>query len=134
MQAPTLFAAILCLTAAATTQGTASDYQRAQSLESLYRNKLDVGPREVHWTDDSKTLWFTERREGTTSIVCIDVASGDRKTASSTRELGIAMSSLEALAGDTRSRDGHSETSITFENRFDRRLRGRRRRAPLRVA
>lgn len=123
MQAPTLFAAILCLTAAATTQGTASDYQRAQSLESLYRNKIDVGPREVHWTDDSKTLWFTEQREGTTSFVRIDVASGDRKTANSTRELGIAKSSLEALAGDTNSRDGRSETSIIFDNRFDRRLR-----------
>ncbi|MEC7583159.1 MAG: prolyl oligopeptidase family serine peptidase [Planctomycetota bacterium] len=123
MHACTLLPPILCLVAAATAQGTAADYQRAERLGNLYRGKVDAGPRKVHWTDDSQTLWFSQQRDGATEFVRIDIASGERTTATSAAALGLEDRSLEALAGDARSRGRGAETHITFENRFDRRLR-----------
>ena len=83
MHACTLLPPILCLVAAAAAQGTAADYQRAERLGNLYRGKLDAGPREVQWAEDSRALWFTQQSDGAAEFVRIDVASGERTTATS---------------------------------------------------
>jgi len=122
MNACNLLAAVLCCLTSSTAQGTAVDYERARSLSSLYRDKLDSFSREIHWLEDGSALWFEHQRDGVHEFVRVEVESGERRAAATADALGITVVAgpLKPMPGNARSSGKGAETTITFENGFDR--------------
>ena len=98
-------------------QGTRADYERAARLGENARLVKRFAPG-WRWLADGRGVGFKDGEE----FVAVDAATGARRTAKTAAELGFD-DSITPMSRRTRSRDGGDETTITFENRFDRVVR-----------
>lgn len=110
--------------AAARAQGTRADYERAQALSRLPH--VERFAPAWRFLPDSRGVGFRlDGKDGAREFVAIDAATGVRRTAATAAELGFddTAGSLPPGTRRARSRNGGGETTITFENRFDRAVR-----------
>lgn len=92
MKFPLLFCAFASLSAAATAQGTAADYERAQGLARAWRGLLVEFPPEVRWTEDGETLWTQlVHGDGRREFLLVDARDGARRPAFDTSALAAAL-------------------------------------------
>lgn len=63
-------------------QGTKADYERANALRGLVRNKVFRDRVEPNWSDDGQRLWYrVETDEGVFEFVSVDAQQGSRSLA-----------------------------------------------------
>lgn len=59
-------------------QGTLEDYQRAEAIDTLYRNKVFNNPSEFHWLND-KEFWYRNNAETGTQYILVNAESKTKK-------------------------------------------------------
>src|SRR5437868_15437162 len=73
------FAGLFSVSALA--QGTLTDYQRGQGLQTKARGLVVNLPATPTWIGDSGHLWYSKSVKGGTEFVLVDAASGTKKPA-----------------------------------------------------
>ncbi|MBM4063952.1 MAG: hypothetical protein FJ265_23070, partial [Planctomycetes bacterium] len=113
----------LLLLAALPAQGTREDYERARTLPAKWQQLGKPFRPALRWLDDG-TLWWRESRGGEIFFVRIG-ADGARRESKQAADLGLpgGPTLLEPRREGARSTNSADETSITFENRLDRKVR-----------
>lgn len=62
-------------------QGTLSDYQRAEAVDTLYKKGVYNNPSSFHWLKDDHKLWYTNQTKEGKEFVLVNVESKMRSPA-----------------------------------------------------
>ena len=112
---------VVAISAAA--QGTRADYERAAGLEAAWRGKLREFAPAIRWLPDGKGVaWKSEQGDGWTVV---EVGGEGPRAVRDLKRWGLDDGPvvLAPRSKWDRSPAGRVRTSITFENRLDRRVR-----------
>jgi dipeptidyl aminopeptidase/acylaminoacyl peptidase len=92
-RSPLLFVmGLLVCAGPAIAQGTAADYERANSLRRLTANKVFKATVEPHWFDGNTRFWYrNDLAGGATEFVLVDTAKGGREPAFDHARLAAAL-------------------------------------------
>ena len=76
-----IVSSLICLPNPLSAQGQLSDYQRAESIRELYRNKTNYDRVNTNWIDSTNILWYTVNTPKGTEYFLVDAEKGTKKTA-----------------------------------------------------
>ncbi len=72
-------------------QGTLVDYQRADTLRSLYKNKTLYDQVKTSWIDSTNLLWYTVNTPKGTEYFLVDAEKGNKAPAFNQEKVALAL-------------------------------------------
>jgi hypothetical protein len=77
-------------------QGTLSDYQRGQKLQSETRGLVVNVPGSPNWIGDSSRFWYTRSVKGGTEFTLVDASTAAKKPAFDHEKLAAAINTASS--------------------------------------
>ncbi|HEY8937127.1 MAG TPA: DPP IV N-terminal domain-containing protein [Cyclobacteriaceae bacterium] len=87
-----IFVAAIWLTTHVSAQGTLADYQRAESISSLFKNKVFNDPHDFNWHEGSTFFWYKNTSRTGDEFLLVDVIKKTQKPAFDHSKLAKVLS------------------------------------------